>query len=215
MPGARCTRGLVCKNVQKTHTSIQVQTGASRHSLRNGFTAYGGLSPAIRICLSPSPRGSWLSHPVGPASPPKDLTPTMRRQDHTLLPYAAPVFALRLRRALPVSALGFNRALAPVVCALCSLTDRSPPCQHDHAPDAAASTASRPNVRDDGQRPSTGTGWRRCRGDLGVASSQISENQKFCLCRWLASHPIRVLASIRVGGGYLYCAANGTDARAR
>ena len=27
-----------------------------------------------------------------------------------------------------------------------------------HAPDAAASTASRPNVRDDGQRPSFGTG---------------------------------------------------------
>jgi len=49
---------------------------------------------------------------------------------------------------------------APVVCTLCSLTDQSPPCEHDHAPDAAASTASRPNVRDDGQRPSTGTGWR-------------------------------------------------------
>src|SRR5512140_1726134 len=27
--------------------------------------------------------------PVGPASPPRDLTPTMRRQDHTILPYAA------------------------------------------------------------------------------------------------------------------------------
>jgi hypothetical protein len=26
MPGARCTRGLVCMNVQKAHTSIQVQT---------------------------------------------------------------------------------------------------------------------------------------------------------------------------------------------
>jgi hypothetical protein len=29
MPGACCTRGLVCKSVQKTHTSIQVQ---SEHS---------------------------------------------------------------------------------------------------------------------------------------------------------------------------------------
>jgi hypothetical protein len=35
-----------------------------------------------------------------------------------------------------------------------------PACDHHHAPDAAASTATRPNVRDDGQRPSTGTGWR-------------------------------------------------------
>ena len=29
-----------------------------------------------------------------------------------------------------------------------------------HAPDAAASTATCPNVRDDGRRPSGGTGWR-------------------------------------------------------
>jgi hypothetical protein len=50
--------------------------------------------------------------------------------------------------------------LVPVVCTLCSLTEQSPPCEHDHAPNTAASTASRPNVRDDGQRPSTGTGWR-------------------------------------------------------
>jgi hypothetical protein len=53
-------------------------------------------------------------------------------QDHTALPYAS----------------------APVVCTLCSLTDQSPPCEHDHAPNAAASTATCPNVRDDGQRPS-------------------------------------------------------------
>src|ERR1700738_607191 len=49
MPGARCTRGLVCKNVQRAHTSIQVQTGASRHSLRNGFTAYTALSPVTGL----------------------------------------------------------------------------------------------------------------------------------------------------------------------
>src|SRR5207247_196760 len=49
--------------VGNAHTSIQVQTGATRHSLRNGFTAYATLSPAtnsschrrwrIKICLSP------------------------------------------------------------------------------------------------------------------------------------------------------------------
>ena len=55
MPGARCTRGLVCKSAKKTHTSIQVQTGASRHSLRNGFTAYIVISPENRACLPPSP----------------------------------------------------------------------------------------------------------------------------------------------------------------
>ena len=103
-------------------------------------------------------------------------------QDHTVLPYAAS----RLRqKASPGTArlcTQVHPGMAPVVRAPCSLTDQSPPCEHHHAPDAAASTASRPNVRDDGQRPSTGTGWRRCRGDLGVASSRISENQKFCRC---------------------------------
>jgi hypothetical protein len=59
-------------------------------------------------------------------------------QNHTVLPYAA----------------------SPVVCTLCPLTDQGPPCERHHAPNAAASTATRPNVRDDGQRPSTGTGWR-------------------------------------------------------
>jgi hypothetical protein len=87
-------------------------------------------------------------NPVGPTRL-RQLDTNNGCQNHTLLPYAA------TRRRT-----GLRRALAPVVCALCSLTDQGPPCEHDHAPDAAASTASRPNVRDDGQRPSTGTGWR-------------------------------------------------------
>jgi hypothetical protein len=39
------------------------------------------------------------------------------------------------------------------VCAL-SVAHGKPPRDRNCAPDAAASTASRPNVRDDGQRPS-------------------------------------------------------------
>jgi hypothetical protein len=34
------------------------------------------------------------------------------------------------------------------------------------------------NVRDDGRRPLSGTGWMRYAGDLGVASSVISVNRK-------------------------------------
>ncbi len=96
-------------------------------------------------------------------------------QDHTALPYAA----------------------SPVVCTLCLLTDK-PPCQHDHAPDAATSTASRPNVRDDGQRPSTGTGWRRCRGDLGARQVKF-----------------RKIGNIIVGGcrGWDKCALNSGQIR--
>ncbi|MGA7808981.1 hypothetical protein, partial [Bradyrhizobium sp.] len=53
MPGARCTRGLVCnKNKSK---SAHEHTGSAetlRHSLRNGFTAYFALSPAIQAFLT-------------------------------------------------------------------------------------------------------------------------------------------------------------------
>jgi hypothetical protein len=154
-PAVSCAK--MCK---RTHTSIQVQAGATRHSLRNGLTAYGAISPAIRICLSPSPPRKMAGHPVGPASPPKGLTPTMRRQDHAFLPYAA----ARLRQgASPGTArlgtwvqsgIGAGRPRAVAA------HGPKPALPTRHAPDAAASTATRPNVRDDGQRPSTGTGWR-------------------------------------------------------
>ena len=49
MPDARCTRGLVCKIVQKARTRAYRAAEAIRHSLRNGFTAYIVLSPAIGL----------------------------------------------------------------------------------------------------------------------------------------------------------------------
>ena len=54
MPGARCTRGLVCNRWMEAHTSIQ-GSGGIRHSLRNGLTAYIVLSPVGPGSLSPSP----------------------------------------------------------------------------------------------------------------------------------------------------------------
>src|SRR5260370_36090506 len=141
MPGACCTRGLVCKNVQKTHTSIQVQSEQSDIP-RAMVLRLIPRSPRRRIRLVTVADGlKDCQNPVG-STRLRQLDTSNGCQDHTVLPYA----------------------LAPVVCALCSLTDQSPPCEHHHAPDAAASTASRPNVRDDGQRPSTGTGRRElCR----------------------------------------------------
>src|SRR6202011_4912914 len=49
MPGARCTRGLACKIVQKNAHEHTGSAEAIRHSLRNGFTAYIALSPAIGL----------------------------------------------------------------------------------------------------------------------------------------------------------------------
>jgi hypothetical protein len=49
MPGARCARSLVCAmGVLSMHTSIHSgHTGITRHSPRNGFTAYGVLASAV------------------------------------------------------------------------------------------------------------------------------------------------------------------------
>jgi len=48
MPGAQCTRSLACK-VESTRVSHHRSTEITRHSLRNGFTAYFVLSPVIGL----------------------------------------------------------------------------------------------------------------------------------------------------------------------
>jgi hypothetical protein len=142
-PAVSCAK--VCK---KTHTSIQVQ---SEHS---GIPCAMVLrlipcSPRRRIRLASVADGlKDCPNPVG-STPLRQLDTSNGCQDHTALPYAAS--RLRLKASPGIGAGRLHGS--------CSLTDQGPPCEHDHAPDAAASTATRPNVRDDGQRPSTGTGW--------------------------------------------------------
>jgi hypothetical protein len=46
--GARCARSLVCKKQTHEH-SHHGHTGTTRHSPRNGFTAYFALSPVTRL----------------------------------------------------------------------------------------------------------------------------------------------------------------------
>ena len=131
-PGARCTRGLVCKGVQKAHTSIQVQR---KHS---------GIPCAMALRLMPSSpwrRIRLASITAGLMAQSIRLDQMRHRQlgtshgcrDHTVLPYAATSIILR--------AVLHSRP--------------KPPCERLLAPDAAASAASHPNVRDDGQRPSS------------------------------------------------------------
>ena len=94
-----------------------------------------GLSRALPgdqdLFVTVAPRMMAVSARLGSQNLRRDLTPTMRRQDHAFLPYA----------------------LAPVVRALCPLTDVKPALPTRHAPDAAASTATRPNVSDEGLTP--------------------------------------------------------------
>jgi hypothetical protein len=74
-----------------------------------------------------------------------DLTPASRRKDHTTSP----------------------SALAPFVCAPGDRSRKSRPAIASLLAGAAASTASRPSVRDDGQRPGGEYG-----NDLGLARSE-------------------------------------------
>ena len=48
MPGAQCARSLVRKKTN-TRVSHHGHTGTTRHSPRNGFTAYFALFPVTRL----------------------------------------------------------------------------------------------------------------------------------------------------------------------
>ena len=130
-------RSRVQKAEKKTHTSIQVQRRLSDIPCAMALRLTP-RSPRRRIRLvtvvgelAASPR------PVGPACL-RQLDTSNGCQNHTASPYASASF-------------------------VCAPFDRSrvwlnpkPALQFTCAPDAAASTASHPNVRDDGQRPFLG-----------------------------------------------------------
>jgi hypothetical protein len=143
-PGARCTRGLVCKIVQRNAHEHTGSAEAIRPSLRSGFTAYSALSPATNSSCHRRPWIDGLSRPVGPRKPPADLAP------------ATGVRTTRLRRTQ-------KRRSS---CALVPLTKpiERPALRHIHARNAPASTAFHPNVRDDRDTPL----WRD--GTLEVVS---------------------------------------------
>src|SRR6202163_1246320 len=136
MPDARCTRGPVCKldreNAEHTGSAESI-----RHSLRNGFTAYT-RSPRRRIRLV-TVIGELTAYPrpVGPTRL-RQLDTSNGCRNHTTSPYATTPF-------------------------VCTPFDRSrvwlnpkPALPFTGAPDAAASTASRPASLTIRIRPSVG-----------------------------------------------------------
>ena len=152
MPGARCTRGLVCKVAQKkAHTSIQVQRRQS------------GIPCAMALRLMPcSPRRRILFVTV--ASGLRLVQARLGRrisaalgtsngcQDHTVLPYATS--AVRPARREPLT----SRKARPAI------TLRA---------DAAASTASPPAFVTIAIRPS-------CRERTGRAGTVDLPDGSFC-----------------------------------
>jgi hypothetical protein len=147
-PAVPCARdGVRCAH---EHTGT---VGAFRHSLRNGFTAYAVLSPETNSFCLRRRRIDGVRAPGGATQRLRRLDASHGRQDHTVLPYAS----------------------APLVC---RAADRSQAKAHPaiaiSAAGAAASTAFRPNVRDDRDTPLlAGRNGRGCKTDLGSARRSI------------------------------------------
>jgi hypothetical protein len=70
MPGARCTRGLVCNVCIEMRTEHTGTVGTLRHSLRNGFTAYAALSLETNSFCLHRCRLDGSTDPVGSHAPP-------------------------------------------------------------------------------------------------------------------------------------------------
>ena len=137
MPGACCTRGLVCKRWSKGAHEHTGTAGALRHSLRNGLTAYAALSPETNSsCLrrrrldGSSIRLDQIRH--------RQLGTSHGCRDHTVLPYASAPYVMHA---------GFRSQDKPALRL------------HLRA-DAAASTASHPAFVTIAIRPS-------CRDETG------------------------------------------------
>ena len=113
--------------------------GAFRHSLRNGFTAYFVLSPATNSSCHRRWRINGLIEARLGRLRLRQLDTSNGCQDHTVLPYASAPFVLRAVR----SAHG------------------KPALRSRPAPDAAASTASRPTFVTIAIRPSCRDGMAR------------------------------------------------------
>jgi hypothetical protein len=100
MPGARCTRGLVCKIVRKNAHEHTGSAEALRHSLRNGFTAYAVLSPATNSSCHRHRRIKGFVAPGWADQNLRRLDTSNGCQDHTVLPYAATRLRQEALRAL-------------------------------------------------------------------------------------------------------------------
>src|ERR1700676_823300 len=136
------------------HTSVvtTVTPEITRHSPRNGFTAYFALSPATNSSCHRRCRISGWSNPVGPDAPPTAWHQQRVSEPHDL---AVRVSAVRLR----------------AIRQLTGLVD--PPCHPLTSPDAIASTASRPALMTLRNAPLSGRDSDGFRSDLGQARRKI------------------------------------------
>jgi hypothetical protein len=150
MPGARCTRSLAWEKIEPhecRHREVHRETPGI--PARNGFNGLLRDLPGDRALLSPSP-ANWFAGPGRADTPPRDLTPASRRQDHTTSPSAHALFV--------------DRALG-------SLTG-DPPC-NPIARQRCRGHRILPRVRDDRDTPlSVGQDGAAYKSDLGETRSE-------------------------------------------
>src|SRR6202035_5715074 len=132
----------------KMHTSIRVHRNHPAFPHAMVLTAYVGLSPVTGLFCHRRLADIVLSLPGWADRTPQDLTPASGRQDHTILPSAKSVSRQR--------AGDRSRVFRPAL-------------RSHRAPNAAASTASRPYVRDDRETP-------LCVGRDGQTHKDVSTN---------------------------------------
>src|SRR6202022_4636767 len=104
MPGARCTRSLVCSVLVAHECSHHGRTGTPGIPARNGFNGFLRALPGDRACLSPS-SARLLA----------DLTPASRRQDHTTSPSASARFVKRTAASTASRPASVTIAIRPCV----------------------------------------------------------------------------------------------------
>jgi hypothetical protein len=101
MPGARCTRGLVCKIVRRNAHEHTGSAETLRHSPRNGFTAYSALSSVtgfLATVIGGIPRSIHLDRCAT-----ANLAPASGRQNHTTSPSASATLVSRSLRVHRIS----------------------------------------------------------------------------------------------------------------
>ena len=145
------TRGLVCnKRRENAHEHTGISRGI-RPSLRNGLTAYAALSLETNSSCLHRRRIGGSHRPVGLLQTSADLT--------------------------PATGAGTTRFCRTQLRRSSDTRRRSrgnPPCDQHHAPGAFASTAARPNVRDDRDTPLLRAGMARVLRLIWVAREQDS-----------------------------------------
>ena len=140
MPGARCTRSLVCKGSEAHEYSPRSHRDHPAFPHAMVLTASFVLSPVTGLFCHRHQRICSLSAPGRADTPSANLTPASGRQDHTTSPSAAIVSR---QRAVNRSRIHRTRPAIP---------SRAKRCRVHRIPCPTSVTIA--------IRPSCGTGWR-------------------------------------------------------